>query len=154
MPSPTAARIYLHLRWPVSPNSLPLTVDVLSRLTPYLMRYGQTLQATVFAVGGGTDHVHLLLQIPTTRTVNELMGELQAASARFVREVLNVPSFAWHEENAGFVESVGLDASEKMGDYIRQNWEVHATGTLVPQWENADSENRQDEKILQSDYKV
>ena len=73
--------------------------------------------------------------MPPIRTVKELTDELQAASGRFVREVLQVPDFAWHHENAGFVESVGVEASEAMGDYIHQNWEIHATGTIVPQWE-------------------
>lgn len=144
----TAHRVYLHFRWPLSADSAPFSLDVLGRLGPYLTRYGQTLGATVFAVGGGVDHLHLLLQLPPTRSAHEIETELQAATVRFVRDVLNVQGFAWHENDGGFIVSCGSDAPDKMNDYLRQNWERHATGAVVSHWEGIEAQEPETNAVL------
>ena len=131
--------LYLHFRWPVSPSGAPFTPEMIGKVAPYLTRYGQTLGATVFAVGGDADHLHVLLDAPVTRTINEINNELQIASERFVRETLNTPLFAWHETDGGFVVSVGLDAPETMSGYIRNNWDIHASGTAIDYYEDVDA---------------
>ena len=127
------ACLTVHLCWPVSPHGASLTLEIRGRIAPYLTRYGQTLGATVFAVGGTNNHLHVLLNAPVNRPLDQVIRELQTASERFVRETLNEPEFVWHDE--GFAASVGANAVPALSGYIQDNEAFHASGAILTQWE-------------------
>ena len=100
--------------------------------------YGQTLGCVVSAVGGGDEHLHLLLELPHTKTLDEISGELTKASARLVREAFGPKNFAW--DTAYEVSSVGPDDVETIAAYVRENAARHESGDLLPDYEGNPSE--------------
>jgi len=116
--SPTPRhRVTIQSVWTVAKASTkPLTSEVYARLGPYLTRYGETMNLRVRAVGGASDHLRLLADLPMNLAMATVTTELQQASARFVREALGIADFAWNEE--AHTVSVSPDRVDPVAEYI------------------------------------
>lgn len=78
-------------------------------------------QIEVLAVGGTTNHVHLLLKVPKTRTLADVMRELKANSSLRIRK--HVSAFAW-QDGYGAI-SVSPTAVHAVTQYIAHQEEHH-----------------------------
>ena len=126
--------ICLHLVW-ATWDRLPLiTKDIQRDLYRYLEGICGKDHCEVLAVGGVTDHVHLLVLFPATLTVADLLGHLKGSSSRFVSDTL-LPGewFAW-QGNYG-VFSVSRRDRRKVICYIENQAQHHAEGTHWPEAE-------------------
>lgn len=90
------------------------------RLHEYLGGTLRGLGAVPLAVGGVSDHIHLLVGIRATHAVADLVRETKKASTEWVRREVGVGGFAWQEGYAAL--SVG--STEAVIAYI-QNQEAH-----------------------------
>ena len=140
-PGQTIGKVIVHLRWPVSEAGSPLSAEALERLTPYITRYAQTLGVLVHAVGGVPDHLHLLIELPISRSLQEITNELQGATQRFLRNVLGEARFAWAGDGLLFA-SISLSGLQEAVEYIHNQVERHAAGELIATMEGeADGES-------------
>jgi putative transposase len=78
-------------------------------------------QIEVLAAGGTTNHLHLLLKLPKTRTLADVMRELKANSSLRIRKRL--PAFAW-QDGYGAI-SVSPSAIHAVTQYIAHQEEHH-----------------------------
>jgi putative transposase len=76
------------------------------------------------AIGGTSDHVHVLLSLPATLSVAKAMQLLKGNSSKWLRETFpRMHSFAWQEGYGAFSIAVsGVDATVA---YIRNQAEHH-----------------------------
>ncbi len=137
-------KVTVHLRWPVSEAGSPLDAETIERLTPYITRYAQTFGVMVYAVGGVQDHLHLLLDLPPTRALQEISDELRSTTQRFVRNVLGESRFTWSKEGLLF-SGVSPSGIRRMTDYIKNQAERHAAGDLIPGMEGEEDEEESEE---------
>lgn len=72
-----------------------VSAKVRERLYPYLMELARDLECAILAIGGGTDHIHLLVRMHPGVTVAQLMGVLKANSFTFLREHFPMSGFYW-----------------------------------------------------------
>lgn len=93
--------ILLHFRWNVAAGKL--TPAAIAKAGPYIMRYAETLNIRVHAVGGIADHLHLLADIPPDMPADRFSRELQAPTARYLRDVLVVRDFSWNSDSVAIV---------------------------------------------------
>lgn len=127
-------RVSVHTLWPVAEHSPELTEEALTRLVSYTTRYGQTLGIVVHAVGGINDHLHVLLDLPPTMTLQQVLDELPRATARFLSDVLKLKGFAWAVSDGG-MESVSPENVAFLASYVSENASHHADGTTLPEQE-------------------
>jgi len=74
------------------------------------------------AIGGVADHVHILVDMPSTVALSDLVRTIKSNSSRWVHESKGRPKFAWQKGFSGFsVSRSGVDAVIR---YI-QNQEKH-----------------------------
>ena len=78
-------------------------------------------QIEIRAAGGTNNHVHLLLRVPKTRTLADVMRELKANSSLRIRKQL--PAFAW-QDGYGAI-SVSPSAIQAVTQYIAHQEEHH-----------------------------
>ena len=78
---------------------------------------------TAIAVGGISDHVHVLLLIPPTIAVATAIQKIKSNSSRWIHEQTGRP-FEWQEGYAAF--SVGIAQTDATVDYILHQKEHHA----------------------------
>ena len=78
------------------------------------------------AIGGATDHVHMLLSLPATLSVAKAMQLLKGNSSKWIRETFpKMHLFAWQEGYGAF--SVGVSGVDRTVAYIRNQAEHHRT---------------------------
>ena len=75
------------------------------------------------AVGGTSDHLHVLLLLPATITLAKAVQTLKANSSRWLHEATGKP-FEWQEGYAAF--SVSIPQTDATVAYIRNQRQHHA----------------------------
>ncbi len=99
------------------------------RLWPYLGGIANQNQMKALAIGGGADHLHILLSLPATLSVAKAIQLLKGNSSKWIHETFpKMRSFAWQEGYGAF--SVGPSGVEATLTYIRNQAEHHRARTF------------------------
>ncbi len=95
----------------------------------------QEMGAQVIAIGNVIDHMHVLISIPSTVTIAELVGQIKGASAHLVTHDIYTDGrfFKWQGAYGAF--SVSPDAVPTICDYINHQKEHHTQATHIAEWE-------------------
>ena len=92
------------------------------------------LHAEAVAIGGLADHIHLLVRMPTTLTVANLVKEVKGASSHLVtHEAAPTEFFKWQGSYGAF--SVSKEAVPEVSAYIEHQKEHHGPRGVVAEWE-------------------
>jgi len=81
----------------------------------------RNLKIETLAIGGTSDHIHLLIALPVDRRLSETIRDLKANSSRWMSE--NGPRFSWQEGYGAF--SVSPSQAPVVKQYIRNQDEHH-----------------------------
>ena len=112
----THAIIYLHITF-ATKDRRPAIKD-LGALGKYIACVANTHGAHLVTSGGMPDHIHLLLQLPTTISVGELISKLKANSSRVLGE-----NFQWQHGYSAF--SISASGVVAVRQYIENQPEHH-----------------------------
>ena len=119
----------VHCVWSTKNRESCLTLDLRERLWPYLGGIAKQNQMKTLAIGGASDHVHMLLSLPATLSVAKAMQFLKGNSSKWIRETFpKMHLFAWQEGYGAF--SVGVSGVDRTVSYIRNQAEHHRTRTF------------------------
>jgi REP element-mobilizing transposase RayT len=124
-------QLFYHLVWSTKNRHPLLTPTVEPIIHNYLRTKAIGLGATVFAVNGLTDHVHLVVSIPPKIAVAKFIGQIKAvASTKFNKSQPDAPPFFWQDEYGAF----SFDAKRLPNyiAYVEQQKAHHAQGTIIP----------------------
>ena len=116
----------MHCVWSTKEREPWLTPELRKRLWPYLGGIAKQNQMKALAVGGPSDHVHVLLSLPSTLSIGKAMQLLKGNSSKWLRETFpKMHSFVWQKGYGAFSVSIsGVDATVA---YIRNQAEHHRT---------------------------
>ena len=123
-------QLFYHIIWGTKNREPLLTSNVEPVIHGYLRSKAVGLGATVFALDGTQDHVHIVAAIPPKIAVAKFIGQIKAvASTRFNKSHPNMPFF-WQGEYGAF----SFDAKRLPNyiAYVNQQKEHHAQNTLIP----------------------
>ena len=125
-------RLPVHFVW-ATWDRLPIIQDAWEqRLHRQITAISVECGCRVLAVGGMPDHVHLLVMLPSTITVGDLMKQVKGGSSRVVSKTLTPGEwFAWQ----GSYGATMVGEKDKVMRYIANQKQHHADGTL---WPNAE----------------
>jgi REP-associated tyrosine transposase len=126
--------LFIHFVW-ATWDRLPLIDPNLERrLYRLLADQAQDQGCKVLALNGMPDHVHLVVQIPATAAMADLIKQIKGASSRFVNEVVRPEAiFKWQGSYGAF--SVSRWDLERIVGYVQGQKEHHRAGELFPEWE-------------------
>jgi len=116
------ARNYVHLVFGTKDRRACLKPAVQEKLWPYLASIAHEYGIEVLAIGGGEDHVHLLLCLPPKLAVATIVRALKANSSKWMNE--NGHFFAWQQGYGAF--SVSASNVNEVAEYVRSQAEHHA----------------------------
>ena len=91
-----------------------------------LAAVARNAKINVLAIGGTTNHVHMLLDLPKTRSVADVMRELKANSSARLRR--STPMFGW-QDGYGAI-SVSPTAIQAVKRYIDEQQRHHSARTF------------------------
>ncbi len=123
--------VFVHLVW-ATWDRLPLLIGDVERDAQRAIeaKCGE-LGAEVLAIGGVEDHVHLLVRLPATLAVADLVKHIKGASAHLIAQRTHADHFfKWQGGYAAFSVSVGH--LSRVTRYIANQREHHASNTLIP----------------------
>jgi putative transposase len=119
------SKIYVHLvfstkhRYPFLRDA-----DLRERMHAYIGGILRGLDSHGLRVGGMSDHIHVLMQLPKNRALADVVGELKRNSSKWVKVATSdMSKFAWQNGYAAF--SVGESGVEGVRDYILRQEEHH-----------------------------
>lgn len=126
--------IFVHLVWATWDRQPLLTPELAPRVQRVVADKAQECGATVLAIGGVEDHLHLLVRLPATVTIATLMKQIKGGSAYFIAHHLAPGSnFRWQGSYGAF--SIGRQQIGAVCAYIARQREHHATNAPLVHWE-------------------
>ena len=126
--------LFLHLVWGTWDRLPLITPDIERQLLRNIESAARKLGCVVLAINGTEDHVHILVKIPATLTIANLLKQIKGISSHFVNETLQPPTkFKWQGHYGAFTVS-RWDVS-KIKTYIKRQKEHHRIGELVDEFE-------------------
>ena len=107
----------VHCVWSTKNREPILTSDLRERLWPYLGGIAKENKIKALAIGGTTDHVHMLLSLPATLSVAKAIQLLKGNSSKWIHETFpKMRSFEWQQGYGAF--SIGISAVDSTIAYI------------------------------------
>jgi putative transposase len=114
----------IHCVWSTKCREPYLNADIRARLWPYLGGVAKQNQIRALAIGGTSDHVHILVSLPSTLPVAKAVQLLKGNSSKWIHETFpRLHSFEWQERYGAF--SIGVSGVDKTKAYIQSQEEHH-----------------------------
>ena len=118
------ADLLIHAIFSTKDRQPLLQGDLPPRLFPYMCKIAQRYGGRIHIIDGASDHVHLLISIPTDRSLAEMMRVVKCNSSRWVRqEFPERRDFGWQQGYAAF--SVSHSKRQAVYEYIAKQDEHH-----------------------------
>jgi len=94
----TFSKIYLHVVFTVKGRQCLIQKQWQDELYKYICGVVQAREQKVYAIGGVSDHIHILVSIKPNIAISELVGAIKSNSSRWINErgFIN-GKFTWQE---------------------------------------------------------
>ena len=126
--------VFVHFVWATWDRQPLITPEMEARLYRHIAASATSLGCKVLAINGHRDHVHVLLAMPSTVTMAQVVKKMKGASSRFVNDQFDLPyTFKWQGFYGAF--SVSRWDVEKIIHYIRNQKAHHARGEVWDDFE-------------------
>ncbi len=138
------SEINLHIVWHTK-NSLPLLTPDVEPLAHRLLkkRIIDTPGVFIHDIGGIETHVHIAVSVPPTLTISEFIGQLKGGTSHDVNQALGRAQKVL-EWQAGYgVVSFGTRDLPWVVEYVRNQREHHARGSVHERLERITQEEPQ-----------
>ena len=123
--------LYIHFVWSTWDRLPMISPNIERRLHRNIEASAKSLNCRVIAINGVQDHVHVLLSLPSTVTVADLVKKMKGTSSHFVNDQLRPQQyFKWQGSYGAF--SVSRWDLPRIIEYIKRQKEHHAQERL---WE-------------------
>jgi putative transposase len=127
-------QLYVHCVWSTWDRLPLITPKIQTAVYAETIRQCRQLQCTPIALGGISDHVHLLVGIPATLAIADLMKAVKGSSAHFIaHEVQPGEFFKWQGSYGAF--SVSHSQLNRVATYIQNQASHHQDHSLNTAWE-------------------
>jgi putative transposase len=127
-------QLYLHLVW-ATWDRLPLiSEDIKPRIYAAIADIYRELKCLPLAIGGISDHVHLLVRLYTTVAVADLAKEVKGSSSHLVmHEITPGVFFKWQGAYGAF--TIRKSEVSTVTAYMHNQEQHHADNKLQPEFE-------------------
>src|SRR2546423_13383809 len=99
----TYTRLLTHVTFGTKDRQASLSDDVRPRLFPYMGGIVRDLHGTAIIINGPLDHVHLLLVLPPTAALADVMRIVKTNSSKWIHETFpQLAEFAWQTGYGAF----------------------------------------------------
>ncbi len=133
-------QLFYHLIWATKYREPLITQDVESIIYELLRTKAIGLGATVFAIGGMPDHVHLVVSIPPKIAVARFVGQVKAVAATKFNK-MDLPNILyWQNEYGAF--SFDAKRLPNFIAYVQRQREHHAQRTTIAVLERLSGETK------------
>ena len=122
--------VYVHVVWSTWDRARLLSPAVRERVFLCIQHECARMKADLVAVGGVEDHVHVLLRLPATVALADLVKQLKGSSSHLANHEVLPRGFKWQ---GGYgASSVSPRHLRWARDYVLRQEQHHRDGTTRP----------------------
>jgi REP-associated tyrosine transposase len=122
----TLVNVLVHVIFSTKGRRHFIKPDIQSALYAYMAATLRNLDSPCLAIGGTSNHVHLLTTLSKKSALSEMVGELKKSSSKWIKtKGPAYRSFAWQEGYGAF--SIGQSQVAVLKRYIAHQEEHHRT---------------------------
>ena len=131
MPS-THLALNIHVVFSTKDREPSIDPEWIDRFHALIGGTARTIDVVPLAVGGVSDHVHLLLGLRATHALANVVRDIKVASSKWMHEEMGQKKFGWQEGYGAFsVSPTHLEAVKK---YIAGQEEHHRVKTFKEEY--------------------
>lgn len=131
------SELFIHVVWATSGRISWIEESIEKPLYGAMAKKCRELRCPPIAIGGTTDHVHLLVGLSPSIAVATLVKEVKGVSAHLLTHcLLPNTSFRWQRGYSAF--SMRKGDVEIVRGYIHHQKEHHRVRTVTSEWEPPD----------------
>ncbi|MBR6930040.1 MAG: transposase [Bacteroidales bacterium] len=124
----TYTQLFTHIVFHTKSTGIVMRDEDLERVFQYIGGIIREEGAVPFAIGGVADHIHILMSLPKTAALSDLMRVIKAKSSKWLRRLDSYyEPFCWQDGYGAF--SVSPSLMERTRNYILTQAEHHKTKT-------------------------
>jgi putative transposase len=132
-------RLFYHITWGTKNRLALISTDFEPSLHNVLVAKATSLGGIVHAVGGVSDHVHLVVSVPPSISLSDFIGQVKGNSSHFVNHVIKPDyTFAWQREYG--VVSFGGRQLNDVVKYVKNQRKHHQEQSLRDDYEEVDAD--------------
>jgi REP element-mobilizing transposase RayT len=122
--SHTYTQLLIHIVFATAERASLITPEIREQLYPYIGGTMRDVRAIPMIVNGTANHVHMLVSVPASLSVADLVRVVKANSSRWIHERWpERKRFAWQQGYGAF--SVSESTASQVEKYIREQEEHH-----------------------------
>lgn len=111
-----------------------ISSELQESLWPFIGGIARQNAMKALSIGGTTDHIHILLSLPSVMPVSKAVQLLKGGSSTWIHERFKERDFAWQEGYGAF--SVSISHVEETMAYIRNQAEHHRKRTFEEEFKS------------------
>ena len=120
----TYTNINLHIIFHTKSTGCTIREEHLPRMFQYIRGVIQNMAGCTYMVGGRPDHIHILLSLPVTLCVSDLVRTIKSNTSRWIKDICpEYETFSWQEGYGAF--SVSESNKSAVINYIAHQHEHH-----------------------------
>ncbi len=128
------SKVWLHLIWSTHNKEKVLLKDVRKQVSNFLYTYAEEKEIYMKTNYVNAEHVHALVDLPTTLSIDECLKLLKGSSSHYINDNRLVNNkFRWARGYGAF--SVSESQLKKVVDYINNQEEHHRTKSFTEEYE-------------------
>jgi putative transposase len=126
--------IHVHLVWATWERAPLITATIERDLYRIIESEAREQGCSVIALNGTCDHTHVLVSIPDTISIEDLVKQLKGVSSRWVNQTTRMEDgFQWESTYGAF--TISQRDLREIADYVERQKEHHESGHLIPELE-------------------
>lgn len=130
-------KVYIHFVWATWDRYPILTSDIRDRVFRAVLSKCDELGCRAEAIGGVEDHMHLLVKMPSTISIAELVKGLKGSTSHLTSHTIAPGQFFKWQGSYGAI-SVSPDDLADAINYVRNQDRHHAADDLMDFYEKCD----------------
>src|SRR5438093_7744703 len=130
--SSTHLNLYYHLIFSTKDRNPLIDPAWQQRLHFFLGGAVKTVGAKAVAIGGISNHVHLLIGLRATHCLKDVLREIKSSSSKWVHQNMGIKNFAWQDGYGAVTVSPSL--IEQVKQYIGHQQQHHKIRTFEQEY--------------------
>lgn len=127
-------KVFVHVIFATKSRQATITSDIRPRLFGYIGGIIRECGGVPVIVNGMAEHVHLLMLLPSDRSVSELLRLIKTNSSKWIHEQFpSLQGFAWQSGYATY--GVSESQIEIVRQYIKNQEEHHSKKSFAEEYE-------------------
>jgi putative transposase len=117
-------QMYIHCTWATWDRLPIITPDIQEALYSVIIKECRELKCEPIAIGGISDHIHLLTGFTSTVAISELMKQVKGSSSHFINHEIKPDNFfKWQGAYGAF--TVSHNSLDPVVHYIKNQEQHH-----------------------------